>query len=66
MFTDIEQALVERLKAEMPNVHVLTATELSEVDEARQPTPAVHVIYNGYRTLPNARTDGKADQVSQT
>ncbi len=66
MFTDIEQALVERLKAEMPNVHVLTATELSEVDEARQPTPAVHVIYNGYRTLPNARTDGKAVQVSQT
>ncbi|WP_276681192.1 Gp37 family protein [Thalassolituus oleivorans] len=66
MFTDIEQALVERLKAEMPNVHVLTATELSEVDEARQPTPAVHVIYNGYRTLPNARTDGKATQVSQT
>lgn len=69
MFTDIEQALVERLKTQlketMPDVHVLTASELSDVEERNQPTPAVHVIYNGYRTG-DTRPDGKAAQVSQT
>jgi phage gp37-like protein len=69
MFTDIESALVERLKTQlketMPDVHVLTASELSDVEERNQPTPAVHVIYNGYRVKQN-RPDGKVTVVSQT
>lgn len=69
MFTDIEQALVERLKAQlketMPNVHVLTASDLADIDEGKQPTPAIHVIYNGYRVKQN-RPDGKVAAVTQT
>lgn len=65
MFTDVEQALVERLKAVLPNdVHVLTASDLADIDEGRQPTPAVHVIYDGYRPG-ESRPDGKATRISQ-
>lgn len=32
-----------------PRVHVLSAAELDGVAEATQPTPAVHVLYRGYR-----------------
>ncbi len=65
MFTDVESALVERLKAELPDVHVLTAMELSEIEEDRQPTPAVHVIYNGYQVTESPRPDGKTVRISQ-
>lgn len=53
MFTDIEQSLVSVLKTALPDMHVLTANDLKDVDEANQPTPAVHVIYNGYRVIQN-------------
>lgn len=64
MFTALESALVARLKDALPQVHILTAQELGGVDEARQPTPAVHVIYNGYRVL-ESRPDGRVARVSQ-
>ncbi|MBF9263605.1 phage tail terminator protein [Paracidovorax cattleyae] len=32
-----------------PAVHVLTAAEIADVKETAQRTPAVHVIYGGYR-----------------
>jgi len=63
MFTNIETALVDVLKAALPDVHILTADELSDIEEGRQPTPAVHVIYNGYRVIEN-RPDKKASRVS--
>lgn len=65
MFTDIESALVTLLKEALPGVHVLTATDLSDIEEDRQPTPAVHVIYNGFRVM-ETRSDGKAARVQQT
>jgi hypothetical protein len=42
----IKTALREALD---PRVHVLSAAELEGVAEATQPTPAVHVLYRGYR-----------------
>lgn len=64
MWTDIEQSLVDVLKTALPDVRVLTANDLKDVDEANQPTPAVHVIYNGYR-VSESRPDGLISRVSQ-
>jgi len=53
-FLSLEPALVERLKARLPDgVHVLTRADLAGVTEGSQPTPAVHVIYGGYRVAEN-------------
>lgn len=56
----LEPHLVELLKAAVrdmrPAVHVLTAAELADVKERAQLTPAVHVIYGGYRITDGART----------
>ena len=43
---------VEGLK---PAVHVLTASDLSVVKESAQRTPAIHVIYGGYRITNDLR-----------
>lgn len=65
-FLAIESALVERLKARLPTgVHVLTRADLASVAEGSQPTPAVHVVYQGYRVQEN-RPDGRAARVQQT
>ena len=52
-FLALEPHLVERVKAAVagmvPAVHVLTSSELADVKEQGQLTPAVHVIYAGYR-----------------
>ena len=39
-----------------PAVHVLTAAELADVKEQAQLTPAVHVIYGGFRITDSQRT----------
>lgn len=45
-------ALVQQAVVGMsPAVHVLTADDLAGVKESAQLTPAVHVIYGGYRVL---------------
>lgn len=49
--------LQERLAAQVPAVHVLTSPDLDGVQEEQQLTPAVHVIYQGYRVL-EQRRDG--------
>lgn len=42
--------IIARLKAVLPpDVHVLSASDLAGVAGAHQPTPAVHVVYMGYR-----------------
>lgn len=51
-FLSLESALVDRLAATLPSaVQVLTAADLAGVAEGSQPTPAVHVVYGGYRVL---------------
>lgn len=65
MFTNIEKELVNALKEQLPDVHILTADDLADIEESRQPTPAVHVIYNGYRVVGD-RPDKKAAQVAMT
>jgi len=51
-FLSLETALVERLKATLPSgVQVLNAADLAGVAEGSQPTPAVHVVYGGYRVV---------------
>lgn len=65
-FLALESALIERLKARLPaGTHVLTGADLAGVAEGSQPTPAVHVIYQGYRVA-EARPDGRAARIEQT
>lgn len=42
-----EQALIERLKAEVPGVTIQSAPDLAGITEDRQITPAVIVLYAG-------------------
>lgn len=68
-FLEPEPHIVARLKealsAMQPKVHVLTAAELASTKEESQPTPAVHVIWNGFRVL-EARADGAAARLDHT
>lgn len=49
-FLALEPILVARLREFLPStVHVLAAKDLVGISEAVQPTPAVHVLYRGYR-----------------
>lgn len=52
-FMALEPRLVALLKQALagmsPAVHVLTAADLADVQESKQLTPAVHVVYGGYR-----------------
>jgi len=54
-FMAIEPRLVElvgrAVEGLKPAVHVLTASDLSIVQEQAQLTPAIHVIYGGYRVV---------------
>lgn len=55
-FLAAEALLIERLRAALPpEVHVLTAADLAGVASSEQPTPAVHLVYMGYR-VGEART----------
>lgn len=56
--------LQERLGSLQPRIHVLTSPDLDGVMEEQQLTPAVHLIYQGYRVL-EQRRDG-AVQLEQT
>ncbi len=68
-FLALESELVARLKEcladQVPPVHVLTSSELADVAEEKQLSPAVHVVYAGYNALEN-RFDGKACRINQT
>lgn len=68
-FLALEPELVARLRdklaAQVPLVHVLTSSELTDVLEEKQLTPAVHVMYQGYRPL-ESRSDGSVIRVQQT
>jgi phage gp37-like protein len=68
-FLALEGELVARLKeqlsSQVPPVHVLTSSELADVVEEKQLTPAVHVMYRGY-AVGEGRYDGKACPVMQS
>lgn len=65
----LEASLMERLADQLtgmaPKVHVLAAADLAGVTEATQKTPAVHVLYQGYRVV-ESRSDGAAVRLEQT
>lgn len=67
----LEPELMARIKSQLastaPHVHVLCAADLAGVTEESQPTPAVQVIYHGYRMFENrSRSDGRAAGLVQT
>ncbi len=68
-FLEPEGHIVARLKEALaglqPAVHVLTAAELAGVKESAQHTPAVHVVWSGFRVL-ESRGDGKAARLDHT
>lgn len=68
-FLEPEAHIVARLKEALagvkPAVHLLTAADLAKVKEENQPTPAVHVVWNGFRVL-QAREDGAAARLDHT
>jgi len=50
MFLDIEQGIIALLQPAVPApAKVMRAADLAGIDEQAQFTPAVHVIYAGYR-----------------
>ena len=65
-FLAVEPHIVARLQQALagmsPAVQVLTGAELAGIKEAAQRTPAVHVIWGGFRLL-ETRTDGSRRQV---
>lgn len=68
-FMEPEAHIVARLKDAFadrkPAVHVLTKSDLAGIKEELQPTPAVHVIWNGFRVL-ESRFDGKSARLDHT
>lgn len=65
----LEPELLARLKEQLaplrPAVHVLSAADLEGVAEAQQLTPAVHLIYQGYRVVQH-RADKRLARIEQT
>ena len=65
---EIMAALRQGLASVVPAVHVLAASDLANVLEEKQLTPAVHVLYQGYALggANQTRSDGTAAKVVQT
>lgn len=53
---ELVQQAVQGMK---PAVHVLTSADLADVKEGAQKTPAVHLIYGGYRVVEDLGTAWK-------
>ena len=68
-FLAVEPHIVARLQQAVaglsPAVQVLTGAELAGIKEAAQRTPAVHVIWGGFRLL-ETRTDGRQARLEHT
>ena len=68
-FLAVEPHIVARLQQALagmsPAVQVLTGAELAGIKEAAQRTPAVHVIWGGFRLL-ETRTDGRQARLEHT
>lgn len=62
----LEHPIVDRLRAALPEgVRVMSAADLAGMQQAFQFTPAVHVIYQGYR-VKETHADGMIAFVEQT
>lgn len=46
-----------------PRVHVLSAADLAGVTESNQPTPAVHVLYRGFRVRQSGSSTMEIEQI---
>lgn len=57
--------LREQLGMQMPDLHLLSAADLAGVTEERQLSPAVHVIYRGYRVL-EVNSSRRSSRIEQT
>lgn len=68
-FLAAEPEIVAQLKAALQGlpqeVHVLTSMDLLGVQEATQPTPAVHVLWRGF-AVEECRADGAAARLRHT
>lgn len=68
-FLAVEPHIVARLQEAVagmsPAVQVLTGAELAGIKEAAQRTPAVHVVWGGFRLL-ESRADGKQARLEHT
>lgn len=61
-----EQLIVDRLRSRLSsNIKVLSAADLVGVSENAQATPAVHVIYDGYRPT-QVTGNGRKQETEQT
>ena len=64
-FMALETPLVDLVRAAVagmsPAVHVLTAAELADVKQGAQKTPAVHVVYGGYRVAEDIGTSWRLE-----
>lgn len=66
MFMQLESLLVARLRETCPAAKfVLLADDLDDVTKMSQRTPALHVLYGGYRLLDEG-SNGKAAAIEQT
>ena len=64
-FLGAEALLIARLKVKVTGVReVLAAADLAGVAEAKQVTPALHVLFGGYRPT-KASVDGRVQQTEQ-
>lgn len=65
----LEPVLLTRLSEQLatlsPRVHVLVAADLEGVTEATQVTPAVHLVYQGYRVV-EGNSSGRTVRLEQT
>ena len=65
-FLILESVITERLRQRLPaGVGVYTRADFAGINEGNQPSPAVHVIYQGYR-ITETRPDGRAARIAQT
>lgn len=64
MFAAIEQTIVDRLRARLPeSVHVASERELDRARDMRQKAPAVWVIYDGFRLGDRITPTGGVQQI---
>ncbi len=68
-FFNLEPVIMARLREQLaglqPAVKVLTAADLDGVEENKQFTPAVHLIYQGYSVAESLRSDNSAARITQ-
>lgn len=66
MFSDVEQTIIDRLRAKLPQaVTIEPLRELERVPELRQKAPAVFVIYDGYSVGESLAPTGAVQRINQ-